>query len=78
MQVTYKKIDIEEDARKKKYFLIIPDSSQTTQISITFSPSITNLPNPVTAVKIPVWTRVQRHKANIPGSKGKDFTSMTS
>lgn len=53
VQVTYKKVDIEkEDGRKREFFLIIPDSSQTTHISITSVPSITNLPNPVTAVKI--------------------------
>lgn len=79
VQVTYKKVDIEkEDERKREIFLITPDSFQTTHISIAPIPSITNLLNPVTAVKILIWPRVQRHKPSISGSKGKGFTATTS
>lgn len=65
VQFTYKKTDIEkEDGRKSESFLTIPDSSQTAHISITSILSVTNLPNPLTVVKIFMQPGVPRHKPN--------------
>lgn len=78
VQVTYEKVDIEKErGRKSKTVLKIPNSSPTTHMPITSVPSVSNLPNPVSAFKILTKPRVQRHKPSISGSKGKEFIAMT-